>query len=186
MQDETRLKNIKLFVLGLARMGLSFFAAARIMLCSGFVTKTALITHQCFAYCWTVLAQHQGLLCFSLCAFKWAGCGWARGWQGAQPRLLTWTGQRHTPYSFIKLSLSRPTSFPLSLFLCPPPSCWEQGVTQQRSGYFSAGQGQPTTLLFSNKIHWAAELVIKCQIYQLIKKEAIIWQLKQRCVQFIF
>jgi len=51
MQDETRLKNIKLFVLGLARMGLSFFAAARIMLCSGFVTKTALITHQCFAYC---------------------------------------------------------------------------------------------------------------------------------------
>lgn len=31
------------------------------------VTKTITDTHQCLHYCWTVLTQHQGLLCFSCC-----------------------------------------------------------------------------------------------------------------------
>jgi len=33
-----------------------------------FMIITALIIYQCLSYCWTVLIQHQGLLCFSLCS----------------------------------------------------------------------------------------------------------------------
>ena len=44
---------------------LIFFIVATMGLCFGFVTKTVLVTQGYFNYCWTVLAQHQGLLCFS-------------------------------------------------------------------------------------------------------------------------
>ena len=43
-------------VLGLAVMELIFFIASHMVLCFGFVTKTALLTHRCFSYCSTVLA----------------------------------------------------------------------------------------------------------------------------------
>jgi len=51
----------------------------------GFVTKTAWITQGCFSYCWTVLAQHQGLFSFSCCPVSdYAGGAWwfrmGRGW----------------------------------------------------------------------------------------------------------
>ena len=36
--------------------------AALIVLCSVLVARKVLITHQCFGYCWAVLAQHQGCL----------------------------------------------------------------------------------------------------------------------------
>lgn len=40
--------------------------SATLVLCFAFVTKSELVTQQCFHYCWVVLAQHQGLLYFSL------------------------------------------------------------------------------------------------------------------------
>ena len=49
-------------VLGLAGMELIFFIEACMVLRFRFVTRTVLITHQCFSYCWTVLEPHQGLL----------------------------------------------------------------------------------------------------------------------------
>lgn len=58
---------------------LIFFIAAHtgiMVLCFGFVTTTALITHWCFSYYWTLLTQYQGLLHISLChsppANRWA------------------------------------------------------------------------------------------------------------------
>ena len=48
-------------------MELAFFIAAHMVLWFGFVTKTVLVTYQSFSYCGTVLAQHQGFLCSSLC-----------------------------------------------------------------------------------------------------------------------
>lgn len=48
-------------ILGLAWLELIFFLAAGMVLCFGFVTKTMLITQQCFSCCWPVFAQHQGL-----------------------------------------------------------------------------------------------------------------------------
>ena len=39
---------------------LTFFIAACMVPCFGFVTRTVLITHQCFDYFWSVLAPHQG------------------------------------------------------------------------------------------------------------------------------
>lgn len=49
-------------------MGLTFFIAAPLVLCSEFVAKTALITQQRFGCCWTVLAQPQGFLSLPLCS----------------------------------------------------------------------------------------------------------------------
>ena len=49
-------------ILGLAGMELIFFIAAGMMLCFVFVSKTALITHECCGCCWVVLAQCQGFL----------------------------------------------------------------------------------------------------------------------------
>lgn len=48
-------------------MGLVFFLAACGVLCFRPLTKTVMITHQCFSYGWTAPAQHRGHLCFSLC-----------------------------------------------------------------------------------------------------------------------
>jgi len=46
-------------------MELVFFIAAQMVLCFGFVSKTALLTHWWFSSCWAVLAQHKDFLCFS-------------------------------------------------------------------------------------------------------------------------
>lgn len=51
-------------ILGLAGMKLVFVITALCCCVLDFVTKTALIMHQCFDYCWTAPAQHQGF-CFS-------------------------------------------------------------------------------------------------------------------------
>ena len=57
-------------VLDLAGMELTFSIAATMVPCFASVAKTVLITCQCFGYCWTALAQHQGFLpppCPPLC-----------------------------------------------------------------------------------------------------------------------
>lgn len=50
---------------GMEFMG--FFLASPVVLCFRFVSKTGVVRHQGFSCCWTVLAQHWGLLCFTLC-----------------------------------------------------------------------------------------------------------------------
>lgn len=45
--------------------------------CFGFVIRTVLIAKTLLCNCLTVLVQHQGLLCFSLCL--WGGLGAGRG-----------------------------------------------------------------------------------------------------------
>jgi len=52
-------------MLVLAGIGLIFFVVANMGLCFGFVLKTVLIIQGYFHYCWAVLAQSQGLFCFS-------------------------------------------------------------------------------------------------------------------------
>lgn len=48
---------------GLADMELTFFIADHTVLSLRFVAKTTvLVTHQCFGYCSTMLAQHKGFL----------------------------------------------------------------------------------------------------------------------------
>lgn len=44
---------------------LTLFTVASRGLCFGFELKSRLIIRKCFCYCWAVLAQCQGLLCFS-------------------------------------------------------------------------------------------------------------------------
>lgn len=56
-----------LSVLDLAGREFLFFTEACMVPSFGFVTKRALITHQCLCCCWTVFTQCQGLLHFSLC-----------------------------------------------------------------------------------------------------------------------
>lgn len=60
---------------------LIFFTAAHKVLCVRFVTRTVLIVHWCFRYCWKVLTQCQGLLC----------------WEAIRPGELTWIDQSN-PY----------------------------------------------------------------------------------------
>lgn len=47
---------------------LFFFQTACMVLCFMIVTKTGLITHQCFSCCLAMFVQNQGHLCFSLCS----------------------------------------------------------------------------------------------------------------------
>lgn len=69
-----QLVRSKFFVLDLAGTDLVFFLPACMVLCFAFVTKTILVTHQCFICCWTVLAQHQVFLLFPLCPLsEWTG-----------------------------------------------------------------------------------------------------------------
>lgn len=51
-------------VLVLAGVELKFFTVACIVLWLVFVTKTVLITQDCFYYCWAALTQSQGLFYF--------------------------------------------------------------------------------------------------------------------------
>lgn len=90
-------------------MELIFFIAAHMVLCLRFVTKTVLITHQCFGSCWTVLAQCQGFLCLLLWPPRALAVGWAGSWDVTQLGQLTRVNQRDivyhmTLYSPIKLA----------------------------------------------------------------------------------
>lgn len=71
-------------VLGLVGIELTFFIAAYLML----VFTSVLITQQCLNYCWTMLVQHQELLHFSLCPWKWIDWEQAEGLEGIQPGQL--------------------------------------------------------------------------------------------------
>lgn len=73
---------------------LTLFVAAGMALapCFGFVT--VLTTHWCFGYCWVVLAQCRGLLCFPFCVHPSEWVGW--GLEGTQLGQLTPTDQRST------------------------------------------------------------------------------------------
>lgn len=50
------------FVLGLSRVELTLFRAAPMVLCFAAVSRTELVTHQCFGCCGAVLAQLEGFL----------------------------------------------------------------------------------------------------------------------------
>lgn len=66
-------------MLALSEIEVIFFTVGSMVLCSGFVLETVLITQGCFHSCWAVLTQHQGFFCFSChLTSKWAG-----GAQGA-------------------------------------------------------------------------------------------------------
>ena len=82
---------------GLTGMELILFLAACTELSLRFVTRPVFLTHQCFSYCGTVLAQCQHLLCVLLWPTV-SRLGWAGGWEGAQPGQLTPAGQRDIPY----------------------------------------------------------------------------------------
>lgn len=60
--DKVNVFLYKNSILDLAGMDLTFFKGFP-MLCFQLMTKT----HQCFGYCCTVHAQHQGFLFFPLC-----------------------------------------------------------------------------------------------------------------------
>lgn len=49
------------------KIWLIFFIGEQTMLCFRLVTKTVLVTYQCFSCCWTVFAHRWGFLCFSFC-----------------------------------------------------------------------------------------------------------------------
>jgi len=68
-------------ILGLPGMDLTVFTAAGLVLCFGFVTKTVLITHQCFGCFWMMLAKPQGRLFFPCCCQRagWGGQEDGRG-----------------------------------------------------------------------------------------------------------
>jgi len=84
------------YVLGMAEMGLIFPIADLIALCFILVARKVLIIHQCFGYCWAVLAQHQG--CLSNIPPSLVGWGWARTLGDTQPGKLTQTDERDIPY----------------------------------------------------------------------------------------
>lgn len=60
-----------------------FITVAGMVLCSGFVMKIVLTTWGWFSYCRAGLAQHYGALCSSP-PHQGAGCGYTKGWEGAQ------------------------------------------------------------------------------------------------------
>lgn len=53
-----------------------------VLLCFGFVARTVLVTHQCFGFCWALLAQHQGFIFPPLCLLQQLGQGRAWSWRG--------------------------------------------------------------------------------------------------------
>jgi len=78
-------------------LGWTYLSSSQLVWCwFRLVTKTVLITHRCFSFCWTVLAQRQGLLL--LCPQQ-VGWGWARGWEGTQP------AHPHPPKGYSELPL---------------------------------------------------------------------------------
>lgn len=56
-------------------------AALTVPLSFGFLAGTVLVTHQCFGFCWALLAQHQGFISPPLCLLQQVGQGWARSWE---------------------------------------------------------------------------------------------------------
>lgn len=67
------------------------------MLPFGFEAKPALVTHQCFDYCRTVLAWCWGFLHCSVYPSV-SSLVWGRSQEGTQPGQLIWTDQRDIPY----------------------------------------------------------------------------------------
>lgn len=55
-----------------------------VLLCFGFVARIVLVTHQCFGFCWALLAQHQGFISPPLCLLQQLGQGGARSWERTQ------------------------------------------------------------------------------------------------------
>lgn len=49
-----------------------------------FVTKTVLITYQCFGYCWVMFAEHPGFFFFSALPSQWLDCRCPRNWEVAK------------------------------------------------------------------------------------------------------
>lgn len=69
-----------------------------VLLCFGFVARIVLVTHQCFGFCWALLAQHQGFIFPPLCLLQQAGQGWTRRWERTQLAQLAKTDP-NWPYS---------------------------------------------------------------------------------------
>lgn len=90
-----------LAVLGLLGMELIIIITGCSVLWPSSVTKTVLAAHQCFSSCWTVLAQHQELLCSDFAAPASRLRVGSRLEEGVEPGQLTPTDQREIPYHVI-------------------------------------------------------------------------------------
>lgn len=73
---------IILVLLDPAEMELTFFIAAHMVLCLGFLTKRVLITHQYFGYCWTMLRWCQVVLSSPLIPVLTAGSRLGKKFRG--------------------------------------------------------------------------------------------------------
>lgn len=83
-------KRTKIYpdVQGLGAMELIFFIASHMVLCFGFVTKTALLTHRWFSYCSQCLLGTKAFPAPHADTQR-LGWGWVRGWERAQLGQLT-------------------------------------------------------------------------------------------------
>lgn len=77
-------------VLDLVGMQKIFFITACSFLYFRSVTKTMLVIHQCFSYCWTALDNTAVSYCGPNQEVSWV---WARAWEIAQPGQLTQANQ---------------------------------------------------------------------------------------------
>lgn len=115
-------------ILGLVGLELIFFTAAHTVLCFWFATKTVLTEQQCFICCWKVLAQCQGLLCFS----RWPtqqvswDVGKKLGGHRADPN---WLRAYHKPYKVVFSNNTKEGSFSSAAIAerltGHQDSCWE-------------------------------------------------------------
>lgn len=121
-------------VLVLAGMGLIFFISACTELCFGFVTTTVLLTHWCFRYSSAVLAQHHGILLFTL-PQQQAMWRCTSSWEGTQPGQLI-KGMSHTVWCVMLSSEGWEGSLPGLLLL------WElaghQSAGGEQLGFFAS------------------------------------------------
>lgn len=90
----------------LAGTELIFLTVASTLLCSGFMMKTVLVTHQCFSSCWAVLIWSQSLFLLLMLPCQQGGWECTR-WEGTQAGQLISTDWRIRPYD-IMISNKRP------------------------------------------------------------------------------
>lgn len=77
-----------------------FFTVASTLLCSGFMMKTVLVTHQCFSSCWAVLTWSQSLFLLLMLPCQQGGWECTR-WEGTQAGQLISTDWRIRPYDIM-------------------------------------------------------------------------------------
>lgn len=91
-------------IMGPSGMELILFIAC-MMLHFEFVTKTVLITHQCFGYFWAEFAQHKGIFFFPLCPQQWISWGCTNSWEEIHDR--NWPKGYSKPCSVVHSNMLR-------------------------------------------------------------------------------